>query len=97
MKRIELDVLTETTNAAVIRMPGRKFPGIVLQGDSLNYLRVLAADLKKRLAALKDEDATDTVEELEALLQGYARAYEIALEREGIELPYPKSLAGEGE
>lgn len=94
MKRIELDVITETTNAAVVRMPDRKFPGIVLQGDSLNYLRVLAADMKKRLAGFKDEDLTDTAEELESLLQGYARAYEAALELEGIDLPYPKSLPG---
>lgn len=90
MKRIELDIITDTTNAAVVRMPGRKFPGIVLQGDSLNYLRVLAVDLKRRLAGVEDEDLDDTMEELEALLQGYARAYEAALEGEGIELPYPK-------
>lgn len=90
MKRIELDVITENTNAAVVRMPGRRFPGIVLQGDSLNYLRVLSVDLKRRLASFDDEDLANTVEELEALLQGYARAYEAALEREGVELPYPK-------
>ncbi|WP_437805223.1 DUF6959 family protein [Sorangium sp. So ce1078] len=90
MKRIEIDVVTDTTNTAVVRMPGRRFPGIVMQGDSLNYLRVLAVDLKRRLAGLEDEDLADTMDELETLLQGYARAYEASLEREGIELPYPK-------
>lgn len=90
MKRVQLDVITDATNVAVIRMPGRRFPGILLQGDSLNYLRVLSQSLKTRLADIEDEDLVCTVTELEALLQGYARAYEVALEREGLDLPYSK-------
>ncbi|WP_437485245.1 hypothetical protein WME75_00360 [Sorangium sp. So ce1014] len=97
MKRVELDVVTEMTNAAIMRMHGRKFPGIVLQGDSLNYLRVLAADVKKRLAGINDEELIDSVRELESLLQGYTRAYETALEGEGIDLPYPKGATADGE
>lgn len=36
MKRIEADILTDGGNDAVVRMPGRRFPGVLIQGDSLH-------------------------------------------------------------
>jgi len=37
MERKEVEVLSEASNYAVIRMPGRHFPGYVVQGDSLSH------------------------------------------------------------
>jgi hypothetical protein len=31
-------LLTEATNYAVVQLPGRRFPGVVFQGDSLDGL-----------------------------------------------------------
>ena len=38
VKTIEVDALTDQGNYAVIRLPERKFPGVVVQGDSLSIL-----------------------------------------------------------
>ena len=38
-------LLTEARNYAVVQLPGRKFPGVVFQGDSLFALRVSLARL----------------------------------------------------
>lgn len=35
MEDDRVKVLSRQSNAAVVRMPGRSFPGVVLQGDSL--------------------------------------------------------------
>ncbi len=34
MTRIEVDLLTNQGNGAVLRLPERKFPGVVVQGDT---------------------------------------------------------------
>ncbi|MFF2475074.1 DUF6959 family protein [Streptomyces sp. NPDC058066] len=39
MERIEAELLTDGGNAAVVRTPGRRFPGVVVPGDSLHILR----------------------------------------------------------
>ncbi|WUT05150.1 hypothetical protein OG802_18845 [Streptomyces sp. NBC_00704] len=33
MKRIEAELFTDGGNDAVVRMPGRQFPGVLVQGD----------------------------------------------------------------
>jgi len=35
MERMELDVFSTETNQAVVQTPGRRFPGLVIQGDTL--------------------------------------------------------------
>jgi hypothetical protein len=34
----EIEVFSEMSNYAIVRMPGRHFPGCVIQGDSLSVL-----------------------------------------------------------
>jgi hypothetical protein len=37
--RIEqVEIYSDATNAAIMRHPGRRFPGLVIQGDTLNGL-----------------------------------------------------------
>lgn len=88
MKRKEVEVLGEQTNAVVIKLPERRFPGVVLQGDSLHNLEELAAKVGDALSEGRDpgEDAA----ELHERLEGYVCAYEDALARAGMELPYVK-------
>jgi hypothetical protein len=91
MSNIQVEVIGAATNATVIRLPGRRFPGIVVQGDSL---AILTSTTKALVTALSDgqlakarEDAT----ELDELLSGLKSAYEDALHQAGLELPYPSS------
>ena len=89
MKKLEVELLGDRVNAIVVKLPERHFPGIVIQGDSLQNLNVIAAKL---LAALSDgrlEDASDEASEISVLLSGYVRAYEDAMREAGLPLPYP--------
>lgn len=45
-KPMTLDVFSEKTNAAVARMPGRQFPGVVMQGDTLSVIVYRARDVR---------------------------------------------------
>jgi hypothetical protein len=42
MTKMEIEVYSEATNQAVVQMPGRQFPGSVIQGDSLSILYKLS-------------------------------------------------------
>lgn len=44
----EVEIYSDATNAAVIRHPGRKFPGVLIQGDTL-YSMCQRADLIARM------------------------------------------------
>lgn len=69
-------------------MPGRKFPGVVVQGDSLNILLGLANSILDRAMATGNTELVDDAQELRQLLAGRLRYYEATLQRHGIELPY---------
>jgi len=90
MKRMEVDVLGEQTNAPVIELPQRRFPGVVLQGDSLHALHTLAAKVSAALAKGRAHEAGEGAAELCEVLEGYVGAYEDALVRAGVDLPYTK-------
>ncbi len=88
MERVEVELFTDGGNYAVVRMPGRKFPGVVVQGDSLSTLRDDVAGIRDALRAHElgeASDATDVLlEDLEAILLRYAEA----LDRHGLGTPF---------
>lgn len=83
-----VDLLSEPTNYAVVQLPGRAFPGVVFQGDSLAILisdieaAAMESDAQERLASL-----ADVVERL----RNVQAHYEAVLRGRGIRLPYPKA------
>jgi hypothetical protein len=78
-------LLSSATNGAIVHLPGRAFPGVVLQGDTLNILiselRELASEGCARERQLLLADILDR-------LEGLQRRYEAVLDREGMTLPY---------
>ena len=87
---MQIEVLSETTNCPVIQMPGRKFPGVVIQGDSLKNLLILSGEIAEQAKDTDLESLTETVNELKQLLAGYVYNYESTMRNCGKELPYPK-------
>ena len=86
MERIELEVFSQTTNQAIVRMPGRRFPGVVVQGDTLSGL---AADAKLVVAELRAgnrplDDALELADRLDELLMHHGET----LTAHGMALPY---------
>src|SRR5947208_15384020 len=86
MKRIAVELLTDQGNIAVIRVPGRRIPGVVVQGDSLSILVADAEALAAVTQATPEvhELAQDLAHEMSRILAYYSEA----LAEHGIALPY---------
>ena len=84
-------ILLTGSNGAVVHLPGRHFPGIVIQGDTLASITRSIMDVREQVANVAGQD--EVVGELDGVLeQLYSRValYETALEQHGFDLPYPK-------
>jgi hypothetical protein len=82
--------MSEPTNYAVVQLPGRKFPGVVFQGDSLHILLLDIQDLRERAEKLSDEELSDGLRNTEELLSEVAAHYEDVCKKRDISLPYVK-------
>ncbi|MFD5424448.1 DUF6959 family protein [Streptomyces sp. NPDC127084] len=45
MERLEAELFTDGGNNAVVRLPPRRFPGVLIQGDSLSIIRGEVAEV----------------------------------------------------
>jgi hypothetical protein len=88
VQKIELEVFSTETNATVVRMPGRRFPGVVIQGDSLLTLRERAAEIAELARSGMVDDATEAADALAQSLDQWLIAYEHTLVEHGLGLPY---------
>jgi hypothetical protein len=85
---IEVEALTAQHNYAVIRLPERKFPGVVVQGDSLS---ILVENLRRGVELLREGHASDGLGEIVSVLEFLESAkvgYEAALKAHSIQGPY---------
>jgi hypothetical protein len=92
-------VLLSASNVAVVHLSGRKFPGSVIQGDSLSNLFDLACVVEDHASASSNVELTEAAGELRELIEGRLRAYDGVLLERGIARPYapPKWRASEAE
>jgi hypothetical protein len=89
MEIVAVELFTPPGNNAIVRMPGRAFPGVLVQGDSLSIVREHVASAARLLASLNGgEEALGelgiALDDLDAMLDGYERA----LEANGLRRPY---------
>ena len=85
----QAEILSNQTNCAVVQLPTRRFPGVVVQGDSLSGL---VADLRTASEALGIGDLDEAqgwLAEVIDWLEDAKTTYETTLADRGIELPYP--------
>ena len=87
-----VEVLSTATNGGIVRMPGRRFPGVVIQGDTLNSLRRTVADAAARVVGPSGdlEEAAAELEEILSSLDLILADYEERLADAGFSLPYPR-------
>lgn len=90
-----LEVISDATNRAVVRMPGRRYPAAVFNGDSLHGLYTDLRDLEQQLSEVL-ENGHELTEELSAItdrLHERLWCYEEDLKRAGyLDLPYRPSV-----
>lgn len=73
-------------------MPGRRFPGVVIQGDTLFNLQNGTRFLLGQFRRLGDEDRYYETLVIAEGLQAQLEHYETTLGERGIELPYSGSV-----
>ncbi|MGW2349485.1 DUF6959 family protein [Actinacidiphila glaucinigra] len=88
MERIEVELLTDGGNDAVVRLPGRSFPGDLIQGDTLNTLQADVAELVELCAAGDLEEVRQVASLLHADLGTKIERNTEALEAHGISRPF---------
>lgn len=85
--RTELvEIYSDQTNAAVMRHPGRRFPGVLLQGDTL---AILCKRMERILRELgRDSPACEELDDIFQVLSALKAHYKQTLDEHGLPLPY---------
>ena len=83
-----MECFSSAVNAAVVRLPERRFPGVVLQGDSLKILVDLVDDVARLSQDSGNTELQDAVSELKQNVVRYLDVYEGALRAHGEPFPY---------
>jgi hypothetical protein len=84
-------VLSDAVNSPVIHFPGRQFPGVLVQGDSLKSMASLAAEIGTHLSVGDLEEARSAADDLAERLGSHVKLYENTLKAYGLTLPYPSA------
>jgi hypothetical protein len=86
MRQEVVEILSDQTNAAVMRHPGRRFPGVLVQGDTL-YNLCQRADLACR-ALHRGAPGHDEANEVRNALWGLLNHYKAVLAEHDLPLPF---------
>lgn len=85
-----IELLSRPANYAVVQLPGRKFPGVVFQGDSLHSLLQSITELCQLTEKYGDDGVAASLAELSESLSEVVQLYEKVCSDRGIPLPYLK-------
>ncbi|MCB1586654.1 MAG: hypothetical protein KDI59_10980 [Xanthomonadales bacterium] len=88
MKKEEVEIYSDASNIAVMRHPGREFPGSLIQGDSLYSLLQNIKEAKQEIdngdSGEASEILNDVIENLTFRLEHYKKV----LKEHGRDLPF---------
>lgn len=85
-------ILSHVPNSGIVQMPGRRFPGIVMQGDTLSSVFDAVVFALKDAKVRRDEDAYYELLMFAETLQGQLQHYEQTLSAISMPLPYACSI-----
>ena len=88
MEYMELEVYSQSINRGVIKMPSQGFPGLLLQGETLSTLLILAKSIHEKALGTSDTELIETSLELRDNLQKLVAHFESTLGKHNIPLPY---------
>jgi len=84
MERVEVEVFSP----GIVRIPGRAFPGMVIQGDTLHGLLRDVEEIQAMAEGAGKPDLESAISYLKDDLRQRIEAYEAVLKKEGMSLPY---------
>ena len=95
MRKEPVEIFSDASNAAILRHPGRNFPGVLVQGDTLHTL-IESLSVVQRESASLSEDAAGELEGVVERLGELLEHYKSVLVEHKIPLPfYEKSRASQ--
>ena len=83
-----VEIYSDETNRAVLRHPGRNFPGILIQGDDLNSLCQIADRVCTAGRNTLNSENYAELNKLRNALWGYLLHYKAVLGEHDISLPF---------
>jgi len=88
MYEAQVEIYSDRTNAVVLRHPGRKHPGVLVQGDTLFNLFQQADVICEAVRGGLPADAQRDLVELRDTLLAYLDHYRTVLGEHGMEPPF---------
>jgi hypothetical protein len=89
MRLEQVEIYSDASNAAVMRHPGRRFPGVLVQGDTISNL---ASWLSRAVAEIETSNLSDEAQEgllyVHEALSGLAEHYSTVISHHGIRPPW---------
>ena len=89
-----IKMYSHVPNSGIVHMPGRRFPGITLQGDSASSLLAQALYFMHKAKEHNDEDMYYEAQSVAQILKWHLLRYEEVLEKEGFDRPYVMDVKG---
>jgi hypothetical protein len=88
MKKEEVEIFSDASNIAVMRHPGREFPGSLIQGDSLHSLLQNVMEAKKEIDGGDAQQASEILDGVIENLTYRLEHYKKVLKEHGRDLPF---------
>ena len=82
-----VEIFSDASNAAILRHPGRSFPGCLIQGDSLSNLVSSLAVVQSEANCLGEDAASEPAEVVERLSY-LLEHYKAVLQSHSFALPF---------
>jgi hypothetical protein len=92
MTDLSAPILAEVPNSGIVQLPGRRFPGVVVQGDSLSSMFDELASALRHAKHRRDEKGYYATFAVASRLQELLAAYENTLGAIGSSLPYSAAI-----
>ncbi|OYU16224.1 MAG: hypothetical protein CFE37_02455 [Alphaproteobacteria bacterium PA4] len=91
MRSETVEIFSDQTNAAILRHPDRKFPGVLVQGDSLYQMCQQADAACKEVG--RGQPGFDVLNDLRNALWLYLTHYKVTFLDNGFALPFSEQQA----
>jgi hypothetical protein len=86
-----VEIYSDATNAAVMRHPGRRFPGVLIQGDTLHSLCIDADSACEAAQGVLSDDDFESLNEVRNHLWELLSHYKSVLDEHKIGLPFSEA------
>jgi hypothetical protein len=91
MRTDTVEIYSDLTNSAIMRHPGRKFPGVLVQGDTMHIWCSTLDAICQNARGKVDEDTYIELNELRNRLWSSLTHYKQVLGEHGISLPFSEA------